>query len=89
MPTWDEQKRRENLVRHGMDLADAERFEFDTALVEEDRDVRHEDRFRAIGWLDNRLCFLVYIPHEDGEDFHALSLRPAEPRERRRYAEEA
>jgi uncharacterized protein len=82
--TWDEAKRGENLRRHGMDLAHAEYFEFDTALVEEDRDVRHEARFRATGWLRGRLCFLVFTL-QDGDEVHAISLRPATPKERRHY----
>ena len=89
MPTWSEAKREENLRKHRMDLADAVEFDFVTALIEEDRDVRHETRYRAIGWVRDRLCFLVYTLSEAGDDFHAISLRPAEPKERRRYAEEA
>lgn len=87
MATWDEPKRRENLRKHGLDLAEAEHFELDTALVEEDRDMRREARFRAIGWLHGRLCFLVFTFQEDDE-VHAISLRPATPKERRRYYEE-
>lgn len=87
MTTWDEWKRRENLRKHGIDLAEAEHFEFDTALVEEDRDVRREIRFRATGFLRGRLCFLVFTLQEDDE-VHAISLRPATPKERRRYYEE-
>jgi uncharacterized DUF497 family protein len=87
MATWNEAKRRENLAKHGMDLADAAAFEFETALVDEDRDIRHEGRFRAIGWVRDRLCFLAYVDREEG--VHAISLRPATPKERRRYADEA
>lgn len=87
MTTWDESKRRENLRKHGIDLAETEHFEFDTALVEEDRDVRREARFRAIGWLQGRLCFLVFTLRE-ADEVHAISLRPATPKERRRYHEE-
>lgn len=33
---WDETKRRTNLATHGLDLADAESFDWDTALVAPD-----------------------------------------------------
>jgi uncharacterized DUF497 family protein len=89
MTTWDEAKRRENLAEHGMDIAATAGFDSRTAVVEVDRDVRHGTRCRAIGWLRNRLCFLVYTEHEHDGDIHAISLRPATPKEHRRYAEEA
>ena len=87
MTTWDEAKRRENLAKHGMDLADAAEFDFETAVIEEDRDVRHETRFRAIGWIRKRLCFLVFVSREDGGT-HAISLPAAARKERRRYGKE-
>ena len=36
MTTWREDKRAENIRKHGVDLADAEAFEWAAALVEED-----------------------------------------------------
>ena len=48
----------------------------------------HEVRFRAIGWVRDRLCFLVYALSGDDE-VRAISLRPATPKERRRYAQDA
>lgn len=86
MVTWDEAKRRSNLAKHGVDLADADRFEFNFALVEEDRDVRGEQRFRAIGWIDDRLCYLIYTVR--GDETHVISLREADKKERRRYFRE-
>lgn len=71
------------LAKHGLDLADAERFDFDNAAIEEDRDVKHEQRFRAIGWTDDRLCYLVYTLQNEG--VHAISLRLADRKDRRNY----
>lgn len=88
MTTWDQAKRRSNLAKHGIDLADADNFEFETALVEEDRDAEGEQRFRAIGFIRDRLHFLVYVLRDDDE-VHAISLRPANAKERKRYAEDA
>jgi uncharacterized DUF497 family protein len=83
MVTWDEAKRRRNIAKHGIDLADAEGFDFDHAIFEEDRDSRGEQRFRAIGPIGDRLFYLVYT--YQGDEAHAISLREAEPKERRRY----
>ena len=86
MITWDERKRRSNLAKHGVDLILARLFHFDTAQVEEDRDVRHETRFRGIGFIGDRMFFVVFSFNEEG-DPHVISLRPATPKEKRRYAE--
>lgn len=83
---WDEKKRAANLRKHRMDLADAALFEFDTALVEEDLDAIGEQRFRAIGWIADRLCFLAFA--EAGDDTRLISLRATTTRERRRYHEQ-
>ncbi len=83
--TWDGAKRALNLSKHGVDLAWAADFEFETALVDEDRDVTGEQRFRAIGFIGDRLFFLAYTEMEEG--IRAISLRFATSKERRRYAE--
>jgi uncharacterized DUF497 family protein len=83
MATWDEAKRRQNLARHGIDLADVERFDFENATVDEDRDARGEQRLRSVGFVGDLLCFLVYTYR--GDDIHAISLRPATPKERRNH----
>lgn len=86
MATWDETKRRANLAKHGVDLALAERFNFVTAMIEEDRSHAYgEQRERAVGWIDNDLYVYVYTLR--GDDDHAISLRKATSREARRYAE--
>ena len=85
MTTWDESKRRSNLAKHGVPFELAARFDLDNALIEEDRDVDHEQRFRAIGFVGEKLYF-VFTLDEQGE-VHVISMRPATPRERRKYAE--
>lgn len=86
MITWDERKRRSNLSKHRVDLALAQQFDLDTAHVEEDRDARHEVRFRSTGFIGDRMFFMVFTLNEEG-DPHVISLRPATPKEKRRYAE--
>jgi uncharacterized DUF497 family protein len=87
MTTWDEAKRRRNISKHGVDLAIAERFEFDTAFLEEDRSEPYgEQRETATGRIDDALYVYVYTLR--GDEDHAISLRKATPKERRRYAKE-
>jgi len=86
MTTWSEAKRRSNLAKHGVDLVIAERFDFVTAIIIEDESEAYgEQREVAIGWIDDALYVYVYTLRDD-ED-HAISLRRANPKERRWYAE--
>ena len=84
MITWDADKRKRNIRKHrGVDLALAERFDFVTAVIENDWESAGEQRFRAIGWIDDRLYLLVYTLR--GNDTHVISLRHATRSEYRRY----
>jgi uncharacterized DUF497 family protein len=53
--------------------------------VEEGQD-KHEQRFNALGIVENRLLFVAYTMRED--TIRIISARRAEPFERRRYYEE-
>jgi uncharacterized DUF497 family protein len=79
---WDEPKRQANIVTHGLDLADAESFDWETAIVipgHAGKDGRL--RFRAIGWLGDELVTLVFSPL-GAEAISVISLRPASRAER-------
>jgi uncharacterized DUF497 family protein len=87
MTTWDEAKRRRNIAKHGVDLALAECFEFESAIIREDRRERYsEQREVATGPIADTLYVYVYTLR--GDEDHAISLRRASPRERRQYAKE-
>jgi uncharacterized DUF497 family protein len=82
---WDEPKRQANLVTHGLDLADAESFDWETALVAPGHaDKSGRPRFRAIGRLGNDLVTLVFSPL-GAEAISVISLRPASRAERKLY----
>ena len=82
---WDEAKRQANLRKHGVDFADMNAFDWDAAIVAEDK--RHDEpRWAATGYIRNRLCVAVYALR-DGDVVRMISLRNATPAERRRYAE--
>jgi uncharacterized DUF497 family protein len=84
--TWNETKRRRNLAKHRVDLAIADRFDFISAIIEEDDSEAYgEQRQVAIGRIDDAIYVYVYTLR--GDEDHAISLRRASPRERRRYAE--
>jgi uncharacterized DUF497 family protein len=49
---WDEAKRQSNIARHGRDLANAELFDWTTALVVPgNTGPDGRARYRAVGWL--------------------------------------
>lgn len=66
MFSWDENKRLENLKKHGVDFQDAALI-FENAVLEE-KDTRldyHEVRWRALGQVDEA-CFMVVYTWRDG-----------------------
>jgi uncharacterized protein len=75
-----------NRKQHRMSLAEAESFDFDTALTfEDDREAYGEQRFVAIGQMRNtgRIAVLVYTLRDD--EPRPISLRKATPKESRRW----
>jgi uncharacterized protein len=67
-------------------IANVEGFEFDTALVIiDDRRDYGEVRYRALGMIDHRLHALVFTGRTGKT--RVISLRRANDRERRNYAE--
>lgn len=85
---WDEAKRRTNLAKHGIDFADVEGFDFETALIGPDeRQDYGERRFIALGFLDGRLHVLVFTMR--GDVRWLISLRKANAREVRFHGNES
>lgn len=70
---WDEQKRRENRDKHGLDFAEEEEsFQWATAVSEPSpRD--GEMRWRAIGYIGARLHTVIYTVR--GDNTRIISLR--------------
>jgi len=84
MFTWHEAKRRENLRKHGIDLADAERvFEGLTFTVEDDRVPYGEQRFLTLGLLVDQVVSVTHT--ESGEEIRIISIRKATRRETHFY----
>jgi uncharacterized DUF497 family protein len=81
---WDEAKAAANLRKHGVAFAQAQRFEFDTAVVVVDGDIAYgEERIKAYGFIGPRLHMMVYV--ERSPALRIISLRPATRQEKRTY----
>ena len=82
---YDPVKNAANVIKHGMPLADAVHFEWDEALVWDDaRKNYSEARMCALGYIGNRIHYIVYVVRNDV--VRIISLRKANSREVKRYA---
>ena len=85
MITWDEAKRRENIRKHKIDLADLEPvFDFPMVTVEDDREAYGELRLQSLGIWQGRVVFLVWTPRGD-DTSHLISCRYANRNEAEDY----
>jgi uncharacterized DUF497 family protein len=84
--TWDEPKRLANIDRHKLDFVHAEAGDWNHALVREAHPGRRgEPRFKAIVQIGNRLIVVIFSPLGT-EALSIISMRPANPKEKRIYA---
>ncbi|WP_295404457.1 BrnT family toxin [uncultured Thiocystis sp.] len=84
---FDPAKDRANLAKHGVSLALAAAFEWDTALIwTDDREDYGEDRQRALVLHGVRLYFVAFVDREDGR--RIISLRKATNQEQARYVQD-
>jgi len=82
---FDPAKDESNLDKHGLSLADADGFEWETAVVREDARERYaEPRFEAKGYVGDRLHVMVFCLR--AETVRVISLRKANSREVKDYA---
>lgn len=80
---WDEAKREATWRKRKLDFAALEEhFDWDTALYRDDL-ARDEDRVQAIRYLFDTVVVVVFTMR--GETCRVISLRKAEPSERRQY----
>jgi uncharacterized DUF497 family protein len=84
---WDDKKNKENVRKHGFDFADAwEIFESPMRTALDTRKDYGEDRWRAIGFLGNRIVVVIFTTR--GEDaIRIISLRKALKYERKKFEE--
>lgn len=83
--TYDSNKRRETLVRRGLDFDDARHVFAGPTFETEDRRKDHgEVRLICYGMLGDRMVVVGYTPR--GADRHVFSMRKANDREQARIA---
>ena len=77
MISWEESKRRLNLKKHGIDLAELESaFDFPMVTVEDDREAYGELRLQSLAMWQGRVVFLVWTECKDKA--HLISCRHAD-----------
>jgi uncharacterized DUF497 family protein len=86
--SWDPNKNRRNIRRHGIDFVDAVRI-FDGPVLEriDDREDHGEVRVYAIGEVNGAVITVIYTDRGDDER-RIISAWKAEPQERRAYFKE-
>ena len=86
--SWDPEKNRRNIRRHGVDFSDAiSIFEGLTLERIDDREDYGEVRVYAVGEANGRVITVIYTDREDDER-RIISAWKAEPQERRAYLKE-
>ena len=85
---WDEAKRSRTLAERGLDFAGIASVDWAAALTAEDaRSDYGEARFVTLAPIRDRLCVFAWCWR--GDAMRIISLRKANERERKRYAEAA
>jgi uncharacterized protein len=78
--TYDNAKNMRNVADRCLSFERASDFDFKTARIWQDtRKIYPEDRFLALGYLDNRLHVLCFTPVNNG--IRVISFRKANQRE--------
>lgn len=88
--TFDPAKDAANLAKHGFSLLDAVGFEWDTAVMWPDKRREYDEaRMVALGYIGLRIMAVVFVdrPPEQPTERRIISLRKANTREVKRYAE--
>jgi len=88
---WDNEKNRQNIKKHGFDLADAQLlFTGDMPFLVglDTQDDYGEDRWKGIGVLEGVLVVVVVFTERGEDTIRIISLRKANSKERKAYEEE-
>jgi uncharacterized protein len=84
--TWDNDKNRRNIERHGIAFEDAKQiFDGLTLEREDDRFDYGEIRIYAIGLVNGLEITVIYTDRDNNDERRIISAWRAEPHERRAY----
>ncbi len=84
---WHDEKREENLAKHGVDFVDATRVFLDPGRIES-YDTAHsedEDRWWTIGGCNERTLFVIFTLRGGGKSIRLISARKATSSEAKAY----
>lgn len=82
--TFDPAKNAKNKFKHELDFEQAIYFEWARSLIErDDRKDYGEDRYNAIGYIGDTLCFITFIYRKGTA--RIILLRVVNKKERERY----
>lgn len=85
MISWEEPKRRENIRKHRIDLADLESvFDNPMVTVEDTRMPYGELRLQSLGLWRGQVVFLIWTPRGDATA-HLISCRHANRKQTEAY----
>ena len=85
---WDEEKRKANIRKHGLDFVDATDFFNHPMLTRLDTRFDYgEDRWVGLGMILNHVIVIVFTERDNGETVRIISIRKALKNERRKYEE--
>ena len=85
---WDEEKRKSNLKRHGLDFVDAlKAFTAPMLTTLDDREDYGKERWIGVSMLDARIVVIVFAERYENDDeiVRVISLRKALKHERSQY----
>ena len=86
--TWDPEKNRENIRKHGFDFQDAVDVFDDQSNYTREDDYQYEERWQTFGTVGGRFVVVIHTwPNREGEQGRIISARKLEPYERRLYQE--
>lgn len=83
---WDENKRHNNIRKHGLDFESAKEIFRSPMLTRLDMRADYaEARWVGIGMTKNRIVVVVYLEYDDSDTIRIISLRKALNYERKQY----
>ena len=80
---WDEEKRRLNLRKHGIDFVDAQSVFAEGSVYTYPSPKNDEDRWVTVGPVENRLIAVIWT--DRGDAVRLISARRARNEEKRHY----
>lgn len=84
--TWDQQKNKQNIKKHGIDFTDAiEMFQFPMLIGIDNREDYGEERWVGIGFLKGLVAVIVYTEDDFNDIVRIISVRKATTNESKKF----